>query len=53
MTLLVRGLAPLSVDLTITQVIQNATLSPAAGNPHIPIYDELHGTHQSAWLRAL
>lgn len=37
----IRGLAPLSVDLAITSMIQNATLSPAAGGGRIPIYDEL------------
>ena len=38
---LVRDLAPLSVDLAITMMVQNATLSPAAGVERIPIYDEL------------
>jgi undecaprenyl-diphosphatase len=38
---LIRDLAPLSVDLAITMMVQNATLSPAAGAGRIPIYDEL------------
>jgi undecaprenyl-diphosphatase len=37
----VRGLAPLSTDIWITQVVQNASFSPQAIGQHIPIYDEL------------
>ena len=41
MAFLVRGLAPLSVDVSITQAVQNATLSPSATGHTIPVYDEL------------
>jgi undecaprenyl-diphosphatase len=37
----VRGLAPLSMDIWITQVVQSASLSPQAIGQHIPIYDDL------------
>lgn len=37
----VRGLAPLSIDVWITQAVQNASLSPQALGQHIPVYDEL------------
>jgi undecaprenyl-diphosphatase len=37
----VRGLAPLSVDVWITLAVQNASLSPQAIGQHIPIYDDL------------
>src|SRR3954453_6609625 len=41
MAFLVRGLAPLSVDLEITTLVQNATLAPAAGHAAVPVYDDL------------
>jgi undecaprenyl-diphosphatase len=40
MAFLIRGLAPLSYDLAITRLVQNATLAPVAGNAPVPIYDE-------------
>jgi undecaprenyl-diphosphatase len=41
MAFLVRGLAPLEVDIRLTQIIQTATLAPPATGTQVPIYDEL------------
>jgi len=41
MAFLIRGLAPLSVDLAITQTLQSLTLAPHVFGRPIPIYHEL------------
>ena len=40
MAFLIRGLAPLSVDLTVTHDVQSIVVTPDLLGDHIPLFDE-------------